>query len=119
MWALDKLGSSETMKILGIETSCDETGAAIVENGTTILSNVVTSSQKLHIKSGGIIPEVAAREQIKQPENGILGQSGADHGAVDTRRGNVAADAIDHQQSEGNQNLVSELGYPKYGGKSP
>lgn len=53
------------MKILGIETSCDETGAAIVEDGTKILSNIVTSSQELHIKSGGIIPEVAAREQIR------------------------------------------------------
>ncbi|MBI5465051.1 tRNA (adenosine(37)-N6)-threonylcarbamoyltransferase complex transferase subunit TsaD [Candidatus Gottesmanbacteria bacterium] len=53
------------MKILGIETSCDETGAAIVEDGTKILSNVVASSQELHIKTGGIIPETAAREQIK------------------------------------------------------
>lgn len=53
------------MIILGIETSCDETGAALVENGTTILSNVVASSRDLHIKTGGIIPEMAAREQIK------------------------------------------------------
>ena len=53
------------MKILGIETSCDETGAAIVENGTKILSNFVSSSQEIHVKTGGIIPEVAAREQIK------------------------------------------------------
>ena len=53
------------MKILGIETSCDETAAAIVEDGTKILSNVVASSIELHKKTGGIIPEVAAREQIK------------------------------------------------------
>jgi N6-L-threonylcarbamoyladenine synthase len=53
------------MKILGIETSCDETAAAIVENGTKILSNVVASSEELHKKTGGIIPEVAAREQLK------------------------------------------------------
>lgn len=53
------------MKILGIETSCDETAAAVVENGTKILSNVVASSVELHKKTGGIIPEVAAREQIK------------------------------------------------------
>ena len=53
------------MKILGIETSCDETGAAIVENGTKILSNVIASSVELHKKTGGIIPEVAAREQVK------------------------------------------------------
>lgn len=53
------------MKILGIETSCDETAAAIVEDGTKILSNVVASSVELHRKSGGIIPEVAAREQLR------------------------------------------------------
>ena len=53
------------MKILAIETSCDETSAAIVENGVKILSNVVASSLALHSKTGGIIPEVAAREQIR------------------------------------------------------
>lgn len=53
------------MKILAIETSCDETAAAIVENGQKILSSVVASSLALHQKTGGIIPEVAAREQIK------------------------------------------------------
>jgi len=53
------------MKILGIETSCDETAAAVVENGTKVLTNVVASSVSLHQKTGGIIPEVAAREQLK------------------------------------------------------
>lgn len=53
------------MRILGIETSCDETAAAIVKDGTKILSNIVASSQELHQKTGGIIPEVAAREQIR------------------------------------------------------
>mgnify|MGYP001104651685 CR=1 FL=1 len=53
------------MKILGIETSCDETAAAVVENGTKIFSSVVASSQEFHKKTGGIIPEVAAREQLK------------------------------------------------------
>jgi N6-L-threonylcarbamoyladenine synthase len=53
------------MKILGIETSCDETAAAVVEDGRKILTNVVTSSVELHQKTGGIIPEVAAREQLK------------------------------------------------------
>jgi N6-L-threonylcarbamoyladenine synthase len=51
------------MIILGLETSCDETAAAIVQNGEKILSNVVASSVELHQKTGGIIPEVAAREQ--------------------------------------------------------
>lgn len=53
------------MVILGIESSCDETAAAIVENGTKILANTVTSSLVLHQKTGGVIPEIAAREQIK------------------------------------------------------
>ena len=53
------------MRILGIETSCDETAAAVVQDGTKILSNVVASSAEMHVKTGGIIPESAAREQIK------------------------------------------------------
>src|SRR5512135_3528114 len=53
------------MKILAIESSCDETAAAIVEDGVTILSNVVASSTAMHEKYGGIVPEVAAREQLK------------------------------------------------------
>ncbi|MEK7565779.1 MAG: tRNA (adenosine(37)-N6)-threonylcarbamoyltransferase complex transferase subunit TsaD, partial [Patescibacteria group bacterium] len=53
------------MKILGIETSCDETAAAIVRDGTKLISNIVASSQSMHAKYGGIIPEQAAREQIK------------------------------------------------------
>lgn len=52
------------MKILAIESSCDETACAIVENGITILSNVVASSKELHHKYGGILPELAAREQL-------------------------------------------------------
>ncbi len=58
------------MRILGIETSCDETSAAVIEaeKGSPtvkVLSNVVSTSVKLHAKTGGIIPEIAAREQIK------------------------------------------------------
>lgn len=53
------------MVILGIETSCDETAAAVVKDGREILSNIVASSQEMHVKTGGIIPERAAREQVK------------------------------------------------------
>lgn len=53
------------MIILGLETSCDETSAAVVKNGTQILSNVVASSLSLHTQTGGIIPETAAREQVR------------------------------------------------------
>lgn len=55
----------EILKILGIETSCDETAAAVIENGTKILSNIVASSVDIHAETGGIIPENAARQQIK------------------------------------------------------
>ncbi|MFC1711127.1 tRNA (adenosine(37)-N6)-threonylcarbamoyltransferase complex transferase subunit TsaD [Patescibacteria group bacterium] len=53
------------MIILGIETSCDETATAILENGTKVLSFQVASSEEIHKKYGGIVPEQAAREQIK------------------------------------------------------
>jgi N6-L-threonylcarbamoyladenine synthase len=53
------------MKILGIETSCDETAAAVVEDGTTILSNVVASQMDIHAEFGGVVPEVAARSHVE------------------------------------------------------
>lgn len=53
------------MNILGIETSCDETSAAVVKNGKTILSNIVATSLKEHAKYGGVIPEIASRRQIE------------------------------------------------------
>jgi N6-L-threonylcarbamoyladenine synthase len=53
------------MKILGIETSCDETAAAVVEDGSKLLSNVVASSMDLHAKYGGVVPEIAARSHIE------------------------------------------------------
>ncbi|MFQ5834547.1 MAG: tRNA (adenosine(37)-N6)-threonylcarbamoyltransferase complex transferase subunit TsaD [bacterium] len=53
------------MVILGIETSCDETAAAVVENGKKILSNVVASQVKLHRKFWGIVPEIASRKHLE------------------------------------------------------
>ena len=53
------------MNILGIETSCDETSAAVVKDGRFIRSNIITSSLKEHKKFGGIIPEIASRRQIE------------------------------------------------------
>ncbi len=52
------------MKILAIETSCDETAAAVVEDGWKVLSNVIASQIDLHAKTGGVVPEVAAREHV-------------------------------------------------------
>jgi N6-L-threonylcarbamoyladenine synthase len=53
------------VRILGIETSCDETAAAVVENGHKILSNIIASQVDLHAQYGGIFPEVASREHIR------------------------------------------------------
>jgi N6-L-threonylcarbamoyladenine synthase len=50
------------MKILGIETSCDETAAAVVEDGTKMLSNEIASQVEIHARYGGIVPEVASRQ---------------------------------------------------------
>jgi N6-L-threonylcarbamoyladenine synthase len=52
------------MLIIGIETSCDETAASVVKDGTQVLSNVIASQILLHEKTGGVVPEVAAREHI-------------------------------------------------------
>lgn len=53
------------MHILGIETSCDETSAAVVKDGWKVLSNVTVSSLKEHARFGGIIPEIASRRQME------------------------------------------------------
>ncbi|WP_349409261.1 tRNA (adenosine(37)-N6)-threonylcarbamoyltransferase complex transferase subunit TsaD [Pseudalkalibacillus sp. SCS-8] len=52
--------------ILGIETSCDETAAAIVKNGTELLSNVVASQIESHKRFGGVVPEIASRHHVEQ-----------------------------------------------------
>ncbi len=52
------------MRILGIETSCDETAAAVVEHGSRIISNVVASQIDIHARYGGIVPEVASRQHL-------------------------------------------------------
>ncbi|HIP74003.1 MAG TPA: tRNA (adenosine(37)-N6)-threonylcarbamoyltransferase complex transferase subunit TsaD, partial [Anaerolineae bacterium] len=52
-------------RILAIETSCDETAAAVVENGRIILSNVIASQVDIHAQFGGVFPEVASRKHIE------------------------------------------------------
>jgi tRNA N6-adenosine threonylcarbamoyltransferase len=51
--------------ILGIDTSCDDTSAAVIENGTTILSNSISNQSDIHKKYGGIVPELASRRHIE------------------------------------------------------
>src|SRR5260370_16325011 len=55
----------QTGLILGIESSCDETAAAVVRAGTTALSNVVASQMSLHANYGGVVPELASREHLR------------------------------------------------------
>ncbi len=52
------------MKVLGIESSCDETAAAVVEDGVRILSNQIASQVEIHARYGGIVPEVASRQHL-------------------------------------------------------
>lgn len=52
--------------ILGIETSCDETAAAVVKNGKEVLSNVISSQVALHAEFGGVVPEIASRNHLEK-----------------------------------------------------
>jgi len=54
------------IRILGIESSCDETAASVIENGRTVLSNVISSQIDLHTLYGGVVPEIASRKHIER-----------------------------------------------------
>ena len=54
------------MLVLGIETSCDETAAAVLENGTRLRSNVIASQDEIHSQFGGIVPELAGRSHVER-----------------------------------------------------
>lgn len=56
----------EDVLILGIETSCDETAAAVVKNGKEVLSNVISSQVALHAEFGGVVPEIASRNHLEK-----------------------------------------------------
>jgi len=58
--------SSKPCLILALETSCDETSAAVIADGRTILSNVISSQVPVHQKFGGVVPEIASRKHIEQ-----------------------------------------------------
>jgi N6-L-threonylcarbamoyladenine synthase len=72
--------------VLGIETSCDDTCASVVKNGSVILSNVVSSQDEIHKKYGGIVPEIASRKHIEVIDiviNEALEKSGIDFDRID------------------------------------
>jgi len=59
------LTNGSPFRILGIETSCDETAAAVVANGTDVLSSVVSSQVDIHARFGGVVPEIASRAHVE------------------------------------------------------
>ncbi|KXZ18413.1 tRNA threonylcarbamoyl adenosine modification protein TsaD [Bacillus nakamurai] len=60
------MNEKKDIYILGIETSCDETAASVVKNGTEIISNVVASQIESHKRFGGVVPEIASRHHVEQ-----------------------------------------------------
>ena len=62
------------MKILAIESSCDETAAAVVEDGRRVLGNVVASQIEIHRRFGGVVPEIASRNHTLAIDN-VVGQA--------------------------------------------
>ncbi len=74
------------MIVLGIETSCDETAAAVVRNGTEVLASEISSQVELHSSYGGVVPELAARQHLRNlgpVVAGALRRSGLDVGRLD------------------------------------
>lgn len=76
------------MRILAIESSCDETAAAVVEDGTRVLSNVINTQIELHKEFGGVVPEVASRKHIENISDVV------DKALADCGMGLDAVDAI-------------------------
>lgn len=63
---LEQLRQKPHVRILAIETSCDETAAAVVEDGRRVLSNVVHTQIPLHVPFGGVVPEIASRSHVQK-----------------------------------------------------
>ena len=63
---LRELGEKKGVRVLAIETSCDETAAAVVEDGRQVLSNVLYSQAGIHARFGGVVPEVASRNHVEK-----------------------------------------------------
>lgn len=88
------------MLVLGIESSCDETSVAVVENGERIRANLISSQADLHSRFGGVVPEVASRRHIEvispllEDALRLAGAEWGDVGAVATTRGPGLAGAL-------------------------
>ena len=82
----EALKDREHVRILALETSCDETAAAVVEDGRKILSNAVYSQIDLHALYGGVVPEIASRahvEKVSQIVDAALSEAGLGMGDID------------------------------------
>ncbi len=75
----EQLGKGRTVRILAIESSCDETAAAVVENGRSVLSNIIYSQIADHTLYGGVVPEIASRRHIEKI-NQVIEQALSDAG---------------------------------------
>jgi N6-L-threonylcarbamoyladenine synthase len=93
------------MKVLGIETSCDETAASVVEDGQRLLSNVVASSMDLQAQYGGVVPEIAARSHI-EAITGVVERALSD---ADCTWGDIDAIAVTYGAGLGGSLLVGVL----------
>lgn len=96
------------MKILGIETSCDETAAAVVEDGSKLFSNVVASSMDIHAQYGGVVPEIAARSHIESI-NSVINQAlqQTKHGKPPVHKSKINSSA--NKQDFVNDDLWSDI----------
>jgi N6-L-threonylcarbamoyladenine synthase len=70
------------MRIIGIETSCDETAAAVVENGRKVVTNVVYTQIPLHVPYGGVVPEIASRAHVEKIGE-VVGNAMVGSGKID------------------------------------
>ena len=108
------------LRILGIETSCDETAAAVVEDGVRVLASVVASQTEIHARYGGVVPELASRQHIRQigptieaaREDAGIGWDGVDAVAVTHGPGLAGSLIVGMNAAKG---LAASLGVPLVG----
>ena len=90
MSAVETRAGADGIPVLGIETSCDETAAAIVVGGTQVLSSVVSSQVDIHARYGGVVPEIASRAHVDLLTP-VIAEALVESGVADEEVGAVAA----------------------------
>ena len=97
------------VKILAIESSCDETSAAVVVNGRNVLSNIIYSQIDIHTLYGGVVPEIASRKHIEKITQVIRQALKEAECTLD----DIDAVAVNLQRLSGNQDIVGIVGADK------